>query len=68
MIPLSLTHLHAALTAVTQADVFRVFGLQDFMGGPEIGWEGFVNGWMGMTDLGVLIPMAVSILTIRASS
>jgi len=51
------------LTTLSQAGALDVFGLQDLMTGPGVGWEAFVDGWRGVTDLGVLVPMAASILT-----
>jgi len=41
----------------------EIFDAQSFTGEPSAGWEGFVAGWAGLTNLGVLIPMAASVLT-----
>ena len=38
-------------------------GIQDLADSPGVGWEAFVAGWSGLANLGVLIPMAVSVLT-----
>jgi len=44
----------------TQIDVPMMQDLGDV---PGVGWNAFINGWSGLADLGVLIPMAASVLT-----
>jgi hypothetical protein len=49
--------------ALGQTNPFHVFSGQGAMNTPGVGWEGFVQGWRGLTDVGVLVPMAASVLT-----
>jgi hypothetical protein len=63
MTTLALTDVVTTLLTLTQVTPYEVFSLQDLMDTPGVGWESFVDGWLGMTDLGVLVPMAASVLT-----
>ncbi len=58
----SVTDMVVALSLLGQVGVTDVFYPQDLLGAPAVGWERFVEGWRGMTELGVLVPMAASIL------
>ena len=59
----SVTDMVAGWSLLSQAGVFDVFYPQGgLMDAPAVGWERFVEGWRGVTDLGVLVPMAASIL------
>lgn len=40
-----------------------LFPFGDFSGSPGVGWEGFLAGWRGITEVQVLVPMAASVLT-----
>ena len=62
MMVYSVTDMVAGWSLLSQAGVFDVFYPQGLMDAPAVGWERFVEGWRGVTDLGVLVPMAASIL------
>jgi hypothetical protein len=58
----TITGIVTSLLALGQGGL-EIFGTQSLTETPSVGWEGFATGWAGLTDLGVLIPMAASVLT-----
>jgi hypothetical protein len=53
----------STVSANAQSGGLEPLEMQDLTDAPYVGWEGFIGGWTGLTDLGVLVPMAASVLT-----
>lgn len=52
-----------AVSLIVQERTIDLTGLGSITETPAPGWEGFSTGWGGLTDVGVMIPMAASVLT-----
>jgi hypothetical protein len=59
----AMTDFVAGMSLMCQASPLDALDLQSLTDTPTPGWRGFATGWRGLTDLGVLIPMAASVLT-----
>ena len=59
----AMTNFLNAASLIVQERTIDLTGLGSITETPAPGWEGFSTGWGGLTDLEVMIPMAVSVLT-----